>query len=74
MTSEYPAAQNEGIDYIIEETEIGEIVFNVRKETNPCSLCSKMRSGALNEAAVKAGCNKVALGHHFDDVVETFFM
>lgn len=67
-------AEAEGINYIIEETQIGEIVFNVRKESNPCSLCSKMRSGALNEAALKYGCNKVALGHHFDDVVETFFM
>lgn len=67
-------AEAENINYIIEETQIGEIVFNIRQETNPCSLCSKMRSGALNEAAIKAGCNKVALGHHFDDVVETFFM
>lgn len=67
-------AEKENIDYIIENTQIGEIVFNVRKEANPCSLCSKMRSGALNEAAIKAGCNKVALGHHYDDVVETFFM
>ena len=66
-------AEKEDINYIIEETQIGEIVFNIRQETNPCSLCSKMRSGALNEAAIKAGCNKVALGHHFDDVVETFF-
>lgn len=67
-------AESEKINYIVEETQIGEIVFNVRQEANPCSLCSKMRSGALNEAAIKAGCNKVALGHHFDDVVETFFM
>ena len=67
-------AEAEGINYKIEETQIGEIVFGVRKEQNPCSLCSKMRSGALNEAALKYGCNKVALGHHFDDVVETFFM
>lgn len=64
----------EGIEYIVEDTQIGEIVFNVRKEANPCSLCSKMRSGALNEASLKYGCNKVALGHHYDDVVETFFM
>lgn len=66
--------EREKIEYVIEETKIGEIVFNVRKETNPCSLCSKMRSGALNDAAIRLGCNKVALGHHYDDVVETFFM
>ena len=67
-------AKKENLNYVIEETNIGEIVFDIRKEENPCSLCSKMRSGALNEAAKKLGCNKVALGHHFDDVVETFFM
>ncbi len=70
----FSLCEKEGINYIIEETQIGEIVFNIRKESNPCSLCSKMRSGALNEAAIRAGCNKVALGHHYDDVVETFFM
>lgn len=64
----------ENIEYVVEDTSIGEIVFNVRKEPNPCSLCSKMRSGALNEAAIRLGCNKVALGHHYDDVVETFLM
>ena len=66
--------EQENIKYVIENTQIGEIVFNVRKETNPCSLCSKMRSGALNDAAIRLGCNKVALGHHYDDVIETFFM
>jgi len=70
----YSLCEREKIEYVIEETKIGEIVFNVRKETNPCSLCSKMRSGALNDAAIRLGCNKVALGHHYDDVVETFFM
>ena len=67
-------AENENINYVVEKTNIGEIVFDIRKEQHPCSLCSKMRSGALNEVAKKLGCNKVALGHHFDDVVETFFM
>lgn len=67
-------AEKERLNIHIEKTQIGEIVFNIRQESNPCSLCSKMRSGALNEAAIRLGCNKVALGHHFDDVVETFFM
>ena len=63
-----------GVEYRIVKTEISNIIFNVRKEPNPCSLCAKMRRGALNTAAVEAGCNKVALGHHFDDVVETFML
>ncbi len=67
-------AEKKNINLVIENTQIGEIVFNIRQETNPCSLCSKMRSGALNDAAIRLGCNKIALGHHYDDVVETFFM
>ncbi|MBE5742316.1 MAG: tRNA 2-thiocytidine(32) synthetase TtcA [Clostridiales bacterium] len=63
-----------GVYYHIEKTEIGEVVFNVRKESNPCSLCANMRRGALNSAAVKLGCNKVALGHHGDDLIETLFL
>lgn len=55
-------------------TNIGEIVFDIRKESNPCSLCAKMRRGALHDAALAAGCNKIALGHHKDDVIETFIM
>lgn len=55
-------------------TSIAEIVFKVRKEENPCSLCSRMRRGALHNAAKDLGCNKMALGHHFDDAVETFIM
>jgi tRNA(Ile)-lysidine synthase TilS/MesJ len=62
------------IPYTIINTDIGNIVFNERKEKNPCSLCAKMRKGALNEAAVELGCNKVALGHHKEDIVETMML
>lgn len=62
------------IPYETVHTEIGPIVFEERRENNPCSLCSKMRKGALNEYALQHGCNKVALGHHREDVVETFYM
>ena len=63
-----------GVKYVVEHTQIGEIVFDERKEKNPCALCSKMRKGALYETAVKLGCNKVALGHHSDDLIETFLL
>lgn len=56
------------------ETNIYQIVFETRKETNPCSLCANLRRGALNNNAKALGCNKVALGHHKDDVIETFFL
>lgn len=62
------------VPYILERTRIGEIVFDVRREEHPCSLCAKLRRGALHNQAVKAGCNKVALGHHYNDAVETFMM
>lgn len=70
------AALCRGIDvpYIIKKTEIGKILFDIRKEKNPCALCAKMRRGALNDAALEVGCKKVALGHHFDDAVETFML
>lgn len=58
----------------IEKTDIFDVVFNVRKEKNPCSLCAKMRRGTLNSTAKKLGCNKVALAHHCDDLMETFFL
>ena len=64
----------EGIEYHILPTQIGEIVFDVRKEPNPCSLCARMRRGALHDEAVRLGCNKIALGHNYDDAVETFIM
>ena len=63
-----------GVLYVVEKTDIGEIVFDLRKETNPCSLCSKMRKGALYDVAVKNGCNKVAIGHHADDLIDTFIL
>lgn len=66
--------EENGVEYILQETRIGEIVFDIRKETNPCSLCARMRRGALHDAAKAAGCNKIALGHHYNDVVETFMM
>lgn len=62
------------VPYHIVPTEISKIIFDVRKESNPCSLCAKMRRGALHDAAKALGCNSVALGHHFDDVVETFML
>ena len=62
------------VPYTVIDTEIAHIIFNVRKETNPCALCAKMRRGALNDAAKELGCNKVALGHHRDDAIETLLM
>ena len=62
------------VPYHIIKTEIAPIIFDYRKEKNPCSMCSKMRRGALNQALLDLGMNKLALGHHFDDAVETFVM
>ena len=62
------------VPYHIIPTQISKIIFDVRKESNPCSLCAKMRRGALHNAAKELGCTSVALGHHFDDVVETFML
>lgn len=62
------------VPYTIVSTDIAQIVFEERKESNPCSLCAKMRKGALNQAIKEAGCNKVAYAHHKDDVVETMIM
>ena len=63
-----------GIEYHIVPTDIAEVIFDIRKEKNPCSLCAKMRRGALNSEIVARGYNKLALGHHQDDVVETFLL
>ncbi|MDY5940073.1 MAG: ATP-binding protein [Eubacteriales bacterium] len=63
-----------GIPYYTEKTEISNIIFNIRKEANPCALCAKMRRGVLHQTAKRLGATKVAFGHHFDDVVETFML
>ncbi len=62
------------VPYVVKKTDIAEIIFDVRQEKNPCSLCAKMRRGGVNDLAVELGCNKVALGHHNEDVLETFFL
>ena len=62
------------VPFTIRHTEIGKIIFDYRKEKNPCSMCAKMRRGALGEAVNELGIHKIALGHHFDDAVETFLM
>ena len=62
------------VPYTIVKTEIGPIIFDHRKEKNPCSMCAKMRRGALNQAILDRGIRKIALGHHYDDAVETFLM
>jgi len=62
------------VEYHVIPVNIKQIVFDIRKEKNPCSLCSKLRHGALNKAAKNLGCNKVALAHHLDDSAETFML
>ncbi len=62
------------VPFTLVKTEIGPIIFDYRKEKNPCSMCSKMRRGALNQALLDRGLTKLALGHHYDDAVETFVM
>ncbi len=63
-----------GVNYTVIDTQIGEIIFDIRKEKNPCSLCSKMRKGAIVDTAKKLGCNKLAYGHNKDDIIQTLFM
>lgn len=62
------------VEYHVVPSQIAKIIFDVRKEKSPCSLCAKMRRGALHNAAKELGCTSVALGHHFDDAVETFML
>ena len=64
----------QGVEYHVIPTNIKQVVFDIRKEKNPCSLCANLRRGWLNNAAKELGCNKIALGHHLDDAIETFFM
>lgn len=66
--------ENLDVKFNLIQTEIGPIIFDHRKEKNPCSMCAKMRRGALNQAILDRGMNKLALGHHYDDAVETFMM
>ena len=62
------------IPYVIQKTQIGEIIFEYRKEKNPCALCAKMRRAVLANTCVETGCNKLALGHHRDDAIETLLL
>ena len=62
------------VPYTCVHTEIGPIIFDIRKEKNPCSMCAKMRRGALHDAILEKGITKIALGHHYDDAVETFLL
>lgn len=66
--------QRLGIPYILKRTDLGPLIFGEMKEKNPCSMCAKMRRGILHNICVENGFNKIALGHHFDDAVQTFFM
>jgi len=63
-----------GVDYTVEDTYIGKLIFEIRQEKNPCSLCANMRRGALHNTAIELGCNKVALGHHKNDAIETLLL
>lgn len=63
-----------GVPFKIVRTNISHVIFDVRKEKNPCSLCARMRRGTLHDAVIELGCNKFALGHHYDDVLETFML
>ena len=63
-----------GCEYHLVESRLAHVIFDLRQESNPCSLCAKMRRGMLHDAAKEFGCRKIALGHHSDDVVETFML
>ena len=62
------------VKYVVKKTDLWDVIFNIRKEKNPCSLCAKMRRGILHETAKLNGCNKIALGHHYDDAIGTVLM
>lgn len=63
-----------GVEFHVKRTEIARVIFDVRKESNPCSLCARMRRGSLHDLAKEYGVNKLALGHHFDDAAETVML
>lgn len=66
--------QQLGVEYHVEDTDIAKIVFDIRQEKNPCSLCSNLKRGAFYKTAKRLGCNKAAFGHHRDDVIETLLL
>ena len=66
--------RDQKIPYVIRRTRLGTLIFEERKEKNPCSLCARMRRGILHDMAKEQGCGVIALGHHFDDAVQTFLM
>ena len=66
--------QRIGVPFVLKKTQMKQVIFDIRQESNPCSLCAKMRRGALNDAALALGCRTIALGHHFDDVAETVLL
>ena len=70
----YELCNEIGVQLYVVNSDIKEIVFDIRKEKNPCSLCANLRRGILNSTAIEHGCNKIALGHNEDDVLETFLM
>jgi tRNA(Ile)-lysidine synthase TilS/MesJ len=72
LLSQY--AESLHVPYYVEKTEIAKIVFDLKQEPNPCSLCSRLRKGAFNEATQRLGCNKIAYAHHKDDVINSFLM
>ena len=63
-----------GVEFTVRRTELYHIIFETRKESNPCSLCARMRRGILHDTCKAVGANKLALGHHMDDAAETFLM
>ncbi len=67
-------ANRYNFEYRVVPTNIADVVFNIRKESSPCSLCARMRRGILHDIAVAEGCKKVALGHHADDAMHTLVM
>lgn len=74
LTPVQTLCQELNVPYTMVSTEIGSILFETRKESNPCALCAKMRKGALNDTAIRLGCNKIAYAHHRDDLIETMLL